>query len=1623
MLCSRARTLVPATLESTLRQSPRVYGGGDSGTPGWSEAVREAGLLIDLSRVEWVELSAIVQTTVLIESALRAEIDVQVAWPLANHRRSERHWASEAGGLPENVRARIKHRVDRRGDLSRFLIRLGFREALLAARLDGYGRLELIDDYDTSADPTGARPQAGGEDREPSDEPPSQQEWAGYIVPLRWVAGDDLATIRTIAAEVARVARISGRGIPSADAEAIARVLMFELVGNVTSHAQAPRALVAAFAHPYDVPPRPESFLSCERPYFQWFGAQRLSGIDIVVGDSGLGLPAVLGPAYERAREHGVNVPTLEAGPDASVMQWAFDRRSSSDPSERRGTRGLYRVDRVVKRHAGLMTIRAADQLVGFDHGGAAHDANLVEATALAHVPGTVLHTHVPRQKDDYVARETTHAPRDLAFAFRSLAIGDDGGITIEGSPAEPAIGDAGPDACVVLVPDREPLRKTTVEQLISAVADARGPAATAIVGLPSTDWENVLEACTSLNLEVEEHGLHRDHHESDDAPLDRYDVLDPVLVLGTGPGELAWTGAPPAIAALLERLSRTDGGQLRRAEIASDEDEWVAIRRALRHDTNVVRLHDDAIELRVHPAALHQAVAERMTTRVADQAREAAGTRPKVTASLATVPVWLDVDKLLADEIDQILAVGCLAHLLADDLGRARTEIVLLSDVSALRSVRKHLSKAIGAVRHDEIPSDVSSDRADVRVKVAAQGEAVIVYADVISSGEAVRATVAQVMRDGAQPLAVACLADIRHDAGRPLSVWGTEVRVVSLACAALAFDPDTVKVDPEQVDFLDPSGAVERPERPPPRYPMRVRKLKQLVVEQEALHFGHVGGSTGRHFSFYVNAGRLLERDALKHRLVDVVREWDAEAREHAGASADAKDGPLQVWYPTPEPKAPRPARNLALHLAATRRHAVARSIRREPAWGGWKFPSAVGDLNPGTAVAIVDWGAIEGTTAIEMLRLACEAGAERVLVCLCLSQLPHDEERHLAALTGMSVQRQVSPSPVDDRGRSALLDEHDAPPAPQTVDHDVSVRVRFLSALAVPAYTPRDCPVCQQLVELSEQEAPTQRLASFLEDQRKKRLHLTPRDDAISAPIEDLDRNPLPSEAVVKMLDRRHELEAALRSTRARHKLAAWLERLDPEVPSGEGLNLMRLLAVETQWLRRPPLVFRRVRGNLADLAAGIAAAPDIASADRVNAIVVLRTCSRSAFADHGDRIFVRVHADHAALDQLLYGFHAHIQRPYLRAPAVWKALADALGRIRRRIEVGEIPASAGGQEIELLHERASARGRAARVAETPVTQAWSELKRALATDYPHPGVSDSVRRLAPGLYGSLAEAFRAGAQLDERQREHERFISQQIPDDWQSVEAFLSDEVLPRLQRLNGMLRSDTARDAFGAQLTRVQRLIAEGQAVAEWPIARLMREVGEDVRRLGRPYVWDRLMSEYRWLTDVLLGPDEDEHAMRSRLARLLELVPTPLYATVKQTVQAHRDRHPESRIATIEIDGAPADAFAPAADVDVFFPRNALRHLLEQILRNVEVHHVGADGPPARVWIEHRDLGRYMLMKVSNTATQPSANPGRLLAKYKQELPRFEGEIERNRSSDVAGVTYCVRVRLRTMES
>ena len=1622
-LLNELRYLVPSQFESKLLRS-KTY----NTDLRWTDKAKKNGLLFDLSRVEWVEFGTLVQLVLLVESALIGGVSVAVALPIPERRYSEQEWVDSE--TIDGADEAVAYQVTRRRKVLRFLDYLGFTSAIQADHLHAFKEnLSILPNYDASGPLIKGKPHSASvKTPVPTLDSEPTKLYESFF-PLTWLSkGDDANTVK-ISKFLAGIVGQRQRGLEAIDAEAISNVILYELIDNVASHAGGSgHALVAAWARREGWVYDKDHYIDCEQPFMEWLSQRQSSSVEIVVGDSGKGVPKALEGPFDVSTAFKGRSFTTRKRKATQILQWAFDRWSTSRKNKGlRGTRGLYRVDRVVNKYQGLVTLRSENAMAGRDHGGASYDEPISATQGLSSIPGTIMRCRMPSFHEDSSPRITTdRVPREMGFDLIHLGIVGSHGIEKDiARKLEERLGAAQIDnpLCALAIVEDAGSPKAAVEPTLRQCVETRHPGTLVVLGLPG-GWELIEGAIDSINSEHEKQA-----RGTESARTKSFKIWDPVLVIGPQ-GQFAWVGADKPAKAILEYLLESSEGTISVETLRAllpDDKVRASTLKYFRSDTNLIRFREESLELLVTGAEIVAFTLKQINGYLKPGERQGilAG-RVFRTPSLLLVNRWLDVGKIVERSCGDELLMFALSEMVKrsdawTQLGPANT-ILADSTVSAIHlgKLREYLGTD---VEQQTIPGETGAPVLPGS-KVLPDGARVVVYCDVIAASEAVGRCLRQIRREGAEAVAVACVIDARQTRGKSLILHDMEVPIIRLTTLDLVVSEKTE----EPIANINPiTRRVEESVSGPLTYDISRPALDDLIRENKALHFSHIGRPIGRHFTFYLNAlpfGIPLISQTFDRVINGVLEEWNS-------SNSQTLDSPqIELWHPAPEPKPSEPARHFAEMIKVQRKDvALIKTIHRESAYGRWVFPGTQGNFVTHPTVVVVDWGALTGTTVMQIMRLAAEAGARRILVCIFLSQLERDEEAFLRSIKMLRVKSTSSVFPFE-RAKSLPFEN------PDPVESCPEVIVKFLSGFPIEAYTRYECPVCQQLDRLSQEKYPTTLLKNFAINQEAVRLRLRDRKDLQDKDPKDFDNNPISSDSLLSMVAFRGILVEALTSTQSRVVVATRIRAMladarSTEFPSSEILSFLHFLSVESQWLRRPPLYFRDLRDTIAELALLVALNSRVPEGDRLNATIVLRTSNKSLFARKFSTLFRALSESESLLKQLLYDAFTYLTRPYHQTSTVFEPLRDGLREVQteigdRRISLLGSDAGPISETIELLSMRAETELAKAGVSQDTPPQSWSKLHNIFSAENyrGHDSVPKAINWMIPGYDSEVIEQQITQIDIDSSESLHvDQSVVvwlQSLKETWETCTAFLDYTVLPRLAQLKPILISRDGRDALGEKTLRrliplIDELAEFKSPVSESEFSRLVNRISRDPDGILSKEVWEKYKTDVSWYAQQIFRVEEKEgesiwgreNVTASPLIRFLLSGPASITAIIREICVGLK--HWFLLEHTLEgIEDLP--------ELKVYCTERLAKDVVTELFDNIQ-RHVDDKLKSVTIGLELQCTDDTVTLTVRNDNTQLKTPPGIGLDRLNKRLMPFKGSLKSDTRQTEPGYTYTVQVR------
>lgn len=1463
VLGTNLQILTPRYLENLLRGFHLLREGK------WSDRVREKGIVLDLSHLQYFDVGALVQAILLVDAALRGGVSVELRTP---------------------DRARHPKVVS-------FLSHILFSQAIRFDHLPHAKKLLTIREGASGEALTQPPPLVA---RSGVDAPTFRNN-----VPLKWVTSEFGTPFSNLEKFLRRVVGDPARGVEVVDAAAISNVIVHELLQNISQHSGGTSpGLISVWARPLTQLPEPEMFTDPEVPYLEWLQETRQPLVEIIVGDSGIGIPAALGDEFQDALNDGRSYRSGELGDEANILQWAFDRWSSSkDRRLLRGTRGLYRVDRLVQKYHGSITLRSGKSILCRDHGGSAN-CLIRSQSGLAMIPGTVLRVRLPAYHEVAPRRYFDISVRPTRVVFISLGPLNDLGLSIADlEKLKSALAsNSTPATCIALSIRGGMEKQEALSSTIRSCVEMRHPAALVLTGLPGGS-DLVDGAVDAINQQHE-----RERH-ADEAVGVEQEIWDPVLVISDDQRLITWAGVSSDEQSVLEVLAasgKIDPARLR--EILPDPKRRGSVVRRLRADAHLVKEGPDGtLEVQFPLDSVLVAAAEAIK-RHAAPGNLGVRAGPFVTPSLTVARQWINPREFL-DATGTgwygFMYLGARISAVLGQMASSEFDFVLLATTRLRREVSV-LRRYLGATRLSIVASEggVELLRGVDPIKDHSR---VLIYSDIVGSGEEIRHMLAQSLRNNAVPIAAACLLDCREDDSNTIELWGTEIPLFSVAkypvVSTWASDIGKLpRIDPVTRDRLErPTEADEFTPR------IASADLERLIRESAALHLSHIGRPRGRHFTFYLLASRLVRHPELPQYFLEAIDEWAA-----VNSASGRNSSHLEIWYPktTGEDVADAPAGYLARSVAALRAQGdLVRGIEKIDIGDIFRFSTGMDDLVATEDVVIIDVGSVTGTTIQEMVRRAARAGARRIFSCVLLSQLPEESAAFLRGLRSIET--------------TAVGIDHTAPQGELPFANEVTTRqparvsvyIEFLSQLNLRVYDAGSCPVCSQLSRLAIEKTYTALLGEFAKTQLERRLVLRSPEDATRFELpQDLDSRPVATQDLLWMLDIRLCLERALSSTTARLMVLQRLEAILAEVlESGlttkAAILVLNFLSVEGHWFRRPPLSTRRLRETLANLSLFVALDRECEERDRCNASIVLRTASKQLFGSRFAELLASAAQSDELMRQLLYNAFTAVARPYLQSPSVLSPLEQQLLIARDRVV--ENLSDPSGLYVETLNALVALCRRGMATGESrdfSHSESWLRLRSLL--DYggeAHPDVPRLLSYLRPGLdQRSIELRFSGGVAL--LQDRLEGWV-RRLHEYWDQLATFLDRSILPLLNRLEGILASHDGEIAIGVTFHgRLLDLVRSCDPVALGRTSRILESWSR--RPVGGMTItqeeWKYYNSELSFLDECLFRPALSG-GLGAALIEYLRTCPVEICLALQRWKESLAARLPNSELVLVGI--------------------------------------------------------------------------------------------------------------------
>ncbi|MBI1286129.1 MAG: hypothetical protein GC178_00980 [Flavobacteriales bacterium] len=1639
--------LTAAVLEKKLKEEIETENKFQNGV--WSVQTKEHGLLVDLSQLRWVEFGAAAQLLLLIESALKQDVSVDIAMPLDQPSSGENKKMLEIQISNPRVHRQMQNVVGQRRVARNFLYHIQFERAAMCYHVET-GDVRIIRKCDFRSgkpliyDEQNVLERANVTE---SDFESKKTDEISYkaIVPLTWVQElEDSLEVKNLKEFLHDIIGNEEKGLAKIDARSITGVVLNELVKNLKEHANplgessTTHALLGVILLPNSV--IDENSVGNNESFFSWLKEGYDHHLEIYFGDTGQGVVNSLKKQFALSEQSSTMT-------DDNIVLWAFDKWYSRKSERFRGTKGLYRIQRIVNKYDGLMSIRSARVEAGYQKGGYDGPARKFSANELGYMPGSFIKmTMVPyRELAKVNPPLTTPTGKTPGVIVERVEItANDLRVDnffekqhIELEDRFKSIKDRTATVFIFLdfkLESIQPISEKLVEDILNSLTQLRHPNPLVVYGFPEQYGYEKLEGCTDsvneyLRRTLVESGLNFNEEDSTIQDPESFDsefenIADPILVL-TKEGEHSWCGIyQDEIMELLKVLSSE--GKVEATSYLSNKggNEILEIKKFVNNDPLVhqyANVDGKLIwELLYGLNGLIRYYGDKLIQELEKQVSEQKKGYCDISPNLSWVKRWVNMETLLEFEEDGFGIA--LTLLFKSRHGNARIDlksIKILVDNEEARKIAKPFCKWMG-IDVDKIV--VLSDEVDRRIPrrspIFSRGDQVLILTTLISSFETVNRLAKTVYRGLAHPIAILGLVQPKTQGS--VNIWGhDELEILSLAEYDLSVTPMMESIK-SGVKFIEPYS-----------YESIIAKTKEALISTDlghrnqdldevlemvekgsALHFSHVGKNAGRHFTFYLSAIDFLAKndEVIMQRYYDEIDSW--------AESQGIED--FEIWTPTPVLKVNH-LEQISKHLeeryhkySAELAVCVARKvIKRNNVLGNWVFYNE--KMHRGSKsdnVLIIDWGSLNGTTVQQMVNFAASEAKTNIKVCILFSQLWKPEQEMLEKIVQVKRNPRVENIPVDIFTNSVKVAESES-----VEDLSSTVSVKFLYRLPLRYFEMEECPVCAQIEALKQFEVPNKLINDF-NVSRKERLQIRDRTTEVNHRPRDFYGEQLTGSIISEMMKFKVLLDEALLSTEKRFLVVEHLRKLEEGFQVGkiQGNTVVQaviyFLSVEKIWMHRPPLEFRIARDLIAQISLKIALAESTPMQQQLKtrsnvvrikfaAVTVLRSADKVLFIENLGGIFrsafIEEKFSEAIVQNLFYHLHSFITRDYHSSQEYYDTIIQELNDIRLIEGISDSMQDAT-QFLELITEKRKTGLRIPFDSKLAVVKSLMvQRKRNFDRKYNHYDIIERYRALSPAYRGKI-ENFIQGVNNDQSFVTTDYFQSwcQKLMTDWKYVAQYLNDVIFGHLEKIKDLFdsKSFNVYYMFRRDLEEAMRPGVVIGSNDDFTI--LVKLIQDEPSVLLEKNVFEKYIGLLESMYVNYLRFDKRQLENNSVLNTILSQLNVDLVDNVNHALESFK------AICKTGLDYSFSRDEATIYQAFIFEPllKNLLQHIFED-----NIHEKDEDEQsqtPLSVQVSLKQIDNSFELLIENSVSDPEQKNNLMggLSKWREQILDFDGELK-----------------------
>lgn len=1212
-----------------------------------------------------------------------------------------------------------------------------------------------------------------------------------YLYPLEWISINDVTiNYEIIEEKFNQVLENSDRGLDSIDVNAIKNVIFSELSKNVREHTSGKEVekrflLSIGLISTKSLKDKRET-KSIEYEFNNWILEEQIQSlVEIYFGDTGGGF--FNQDFIDKCKKEKVEKREEQ-------LRWAFKKWTTKKfDEERRGTKGLYRINRIVNNYNGIFHIITNDQNGGYRKGGFKSEKWLHRKTLsgfdgafiqIKLCPYSVVKDFKFTLKEIEsnkqwktinldTNRNESEIIKSIEQEFKSeyniLCILD---LDKNKSDEQTKMGllnnilleisyNSHPSGAVVFINSH--LAKDTIDTVINSINE-------------------FIKNKTSTNLSDEK---------------DNEEIYDTVIVIHGN--HTFWYGGNQNIIDILNEVYENSFDKtindLKSYQNLKSEDK-IRVRQSLENDNKLIHVNNRGeIELNFTNLDSHfsRIIKENIYIEKKKQSQKL------ISPKVEILDYWLNVEKIIeGNEYGfglalYLKAIECIninkqeqLYILIDH----KQHIKLAQAIITLFGIKKGNLINI----QDEIQN--SSLR---RFKLIPEKSNVIILTSIIGSSETIRRLVKYVKRDNAIPILILCLSNYRKQNISKLETWESITEIKSIYTE---FETDQEKVIKDKNYFESKNDSLknENVVLVQPSY-LKVSWQNKTLVQPEltshlrnskSLNYNHIGINNHRHFTFYIDKYKLLNsKSILWESIENKIDEWKIE-NNITQYTIFVKEDFLYNGNSELIQHLRNKYRNVKIYDKLPVVDITDEKLKAEA--GLFKeFDNNI--LN----TFIVDFGLISGDTINSML--VNFKGLNHLFICIIFNQSQTNKHDYYKRLTTL-----------DNTGfRKATT----------------KLKIEFLYSFPLNYYNRETCPICNHIDALETYKMNDNEedyMFQFSED-RQKKLNIKGKDDVSKEdyPFDFYYQYPdnrsqeLSSEIIEEMFNLKLLLEDSLENTQSRIILFNYVFDIYSNKESyirdcnSKLYSLIYYLSYEVHWLQKEPFIFRDFRDMLAEISIYVAisdineltrifqinnkhniAANDCATRYKYSAISLLRSTDKLKFCECVGIIISSSKYIHRYSNNLLQNSFYHTfsiyKNKYNKSRKYFNNLIESYNPILNLPELSEEQKSTANKLYNLLSSKLIEFD-IEKLDDLGLIREW---KREYYNNYKTQDHPPFQKRMGNIMISSFSDEGINDIKLNGTNSDFYKSFSRlakNIYEDWQSVRLYLNTKIKPYYHKLS------------------------------------------------------------------------------------------------------------------------------------------------------------------------------------------------------------------------------------------